>query len=73
MKRQKTVPPYIQAKTKTHRAVLPVTMAIVGASMVVMAVMLFSIDKSNKGDAKDHDVENYDIVGNKPFIFAICE
>ena len=72
MKKETTQP--FSAQNKSNNLVLPMAMAVIGASVVLMAVMLLVNDK--KG-GKDHygsyDVENYDVVGNMPFIFGAGE
>ena len=60
------------AKTGNNIA-LPIAMAVVGASVVLMAIMLFMNDKGDGRDAGNYDVENYDVVGNMPFIFGAGE
>ena len=55
-------------------AALPVTFAILGASVVLMAVMLLSgSGRHNRKEKGSYDVENYDVVGNQPFIYGIAE
>jgi hypothetical protein len=73
MKRQAMMPPYSHDKKRDTKMVLPVTMAIIGASVVVMAIMLLSKDKPKTAENGGYDVENYDIVTNQPFIYSICE
>ena len=58
---------------KTANIALPVSFAILGASVVLMAVMLLSGDKTNNKENGNYDVENYDVVGNQPFIYGIAE
>jgi hypothetical protein len=62
------------AQSKSNNLVLPLTMAVIGASVVLMAVMLLVNDKKS-GNEKygSYDVENYDVVGNMPFIFGAGE
>jgi len=62
------------AQNKSNNLVLPLTMAVIGASVVLMAVMLLVNDKKDgKEKYGSYDVENYDIVGNMPFIFGAGE
>ena len=73
MKTQIKMPPYETAESKA-RVALPVTMVIVGASLMVMAVMMMTKDKSKRGENGSYEVENYDVVGNNiPLIYSICE
>ena len=62
------------AQNKSNNLVLPMAMAVIGASVVLMAVMLLVNDKKS-GNEKygSYDVENYDVVGNMPFIFGAGE
>jgi hypothetical protein len=73
MKRQSYKPPYIHEHSQSRKIALPLTLAVLGASVMVMAVMLFTAEKPNTSENGSFDVENYDIVGNKPFIYSICE
>jgi hypothetical protein len=74
MKRQmQQPPPYSYGQSKTNKVVLPVTLAILGASAMLMAVMLITSENTSKSENGSYDVENYDIVGNRPFIYSICE
>jgi hypothetical protein len=73
MKRQIKQPPYSFEQSRTSKVVLPVTLAILGASVVIMAVMLITNENNKSNDDGSYDVENYDIVGNMPFIYSICE
>jgi hypothetical protein len=73
MKRQAMMPPYNHEESRSTKMVLPVTMAIIGASVVVMAIMLLTKDKGKISENGSYDVENYDIVDNQPFIYSICE
>ncbi len=72
MKKEMTQPS--SAQNKSNNLVLPVAMAVIGASVVLMAVMLLVNDKkSGRDNYGSYDVENYDIVGNMPFIFGAGE
>ena len=66
-------PPYPSIRDGANKIVLPVTLAIVGASAVLMAVMLLTSEKKSDNDEGNYDVENYDVVGNTPYIYSICE
>ncbi len=73
MKRHINQPPYIFEQSRTHKIVLPMTLAILGASVGLMAVMLITSENKPETQNERSDVENYDIVGNQPFIYGICE
>ena len=73
MKRQIIPPPYYRNRSRTSKVVLPVTMAILGASVIIMAVMLMTDEQKNNREDGSYDVENYDVVANIPFIYSICE
>ena len=66
------MPPYGQSP-KSTKVVLPVTMAVLGASLMVMAVMLLTKEKGKTKDNGTYEIENYDVVGDIPFIYSICE
>jgi len=61
------------ATSQPNNIVLPIAMAVIGASVVFMAVMLLVNDKGSVKDAGNYEVENYDVVGNMPFIFGAGE
>ena len=75
MKNQTIQPPPGYEQEKTTNVVLPVTFAILGASVVLMTMMLLSNDNKNNNNKENgsYDVENYDVVGNQPFIYGIAE
>jgi len=52
---------------------LPLAMGVMAASVVLMAIMLLVNDKGDGRDGGNYDVENYDVVGNMPFIFGAGE
>ena len=61
-------------RQKSNTNALPIAMAVIGASVVLMAVMLLVNDKkSTKDNNGNYEVENYDVVGNMPYIFGAGE
>jgi len=58
---------------KSSGNVLPIAMAVIGASVVLMAVMLLVNEKKNPKENGSYEVENYDVVGNMPYIFGAGE
>jgi hypothetical protein len=62
-----------QDDRQKSNAVLPIAMVVIGASVVLMAVMLLVNEKKNSKENGSYEVENYDVVGNMPYIFGAGE
>ena len=73
MKKDKVDFSYTNERQKSNANVLPIAMAVIGASVVLMAVMLLVNENKNAKDNGNYEVENYDVVGNIPFIFGAGE
>jgi hypothetical protein len=59
-----------QTKKDNYRWVIPLGLALVGLTAVIVGLTLASKEENSEG--VDHDVENYDVKG-QPFIYGIAE
>jgi len=73
MKKDKAEFSNANGQQKSNANVLPIAMAVIGASVVLMAVMLLINERREAKENGNYDVENYDVVGNIPFIFGAGE
>ena len=52
---------------------VPITLALVGISAITVGLIMAGREFRRLVDDEEANVENYDIVTDKPFIYSICE
>ena len=53
--------------------IVPVSLLVAGATCVSVAIGMLVTRKAPMRRIATYEVENYDVVADKPFIYGICE